>query len=238
MNKSALAPLARRIALEASVRTPLRAWALQRYRYLIDPSELCFLVQCLETLRNVPGDIVEVGVARGATTVFLNRHMDVSGIEKRYHAIDTFSGFVADDVSYETSARGKSSRDDKGNSLSDFKVNSRHWFDKTLEINNIRRVKVHQGDVSELASDFSARVCLAFIDVDLYLPTKRALRKVSSLMQHGYIVVHDCVEDNLFDGSYQAYREFIADCGVEATVVGRRLGVIRFGDAPWPIGLA
>src|SRR5271168_572760 len=46
------------------------------YDYLLEPNELLELMLALRRGESLPGDIIEVGVARGRTTVFLNRFLD------------------------------------------------------------------------------------------------------------------------------------------------------------------
>ena len=74
---------------------------------MFTPAQLAFLVRCLDETEGVPGTIVEIGCATGRTTVFLNKHLDEVHSSRGYVCIDTFSGFTEDDVSFETSQRGK-----------------------------------------------------------------------------------------------------------------------------------
>ena len=54
-----------------------------RYNYNFTPSQLCRLVRLLNETRDVPGIVMEIGCAYGDTTVFLNKHMDYSGVDKK-----------------------------------------------------------------------------------------------------------------------------------------------------------
>ena len=62
------------------------------YPYMFNPHQLVFLTECIKSVANVAGCFVEVGCAHGATTVFLNKFMNVERIKRDYYAIDTFSG--------------------------------------------------------------------------------------------------------------------------------------------------
>ena len=53
------------------------------------------------------GCIVEVGVARGMTSVFLLQHMRHLRDNRTYFCMDTFAGFVQKDVDYEVKFRHK-----------------------------------------------------------------------------------------------------------------------------------
>ena len=87
--------------------SPFRKWFFPRYQYNFTPPQLLFMCQCLEDTSGVAGAVAEIGCAAGHTTIFLNKFMDASNIEKPYFAIDTFSGFVTEDVELEIRDRDK-----------------------------------------------------------------------------------------------------------------------------------
>src|SRR5438045_9739817 len=101
-----ISELATRIAKEVQFRTPLRRYFFHRYTYMFSPAQLAFLCSCLEQAVAVPGGICEIGCAQGASTVFLNRHLDWLEVTRPYTAVDTFGGFTEEDVTKEIE-RGK-----------------------------------------------------------------------------------------------------------------------------------
>ena len=201
--------------------TPFRRWMFYRYLYSFRPDQLCFLLSCITETKAIPGAIVEVGCAQGLTTVFLNKHLQFAGIVKQYVCIDTFGGFVEQDISLEVS-RGKNAQ-----ALRDaLHVNSLRCFRYTLESNGCSHVVCVQTDVKRYSFQEPVSFCLC--DVDLYAPTLNTLRNVWPVLSPGgIVVVDDCRDKGIFDGGYQAYREFTRDVGLEATVVLDKLGVIR-----------
>lgn len=201
----------------------LKYW-LPYHAFLVNTAELCLLCKCIEDTQRAAGSIVEVGCEAGRTTVFLNKHMDAVGDRRQYFAVDTFRGFTERDVAYETEVRSKD-----GEYLREqFGANALILFEKTLEINGVRRVRALAGDIAEVSLDFAEAVSFCFIDVDLYLPVKAALERIFPKMSPGGIIaVHDCHlnPENPFDGAYQAYREFARAHGL-AEDVRHRLGLI------------
>lgn len=194
-----------------------------RYEYMFSPEELCFLCSCITKTRNLPGPILEVGCAMGNTTVFLNKHMDYSKIEKQYICIDTFSGFTQTDIKHEIS-RGK----DLTILNTEFKMNSQKWFDRTMQINGISRVKSFQADIGQFEFKETKDISFCLIDVDLYIPVKLALEKTYKLMDNGgIIVVDDCWQNQIYDGAYQAYIEFVSTHNLPKKIVLGTLGVIE-----------
>jgi O-methyltransferase len=215
------------LAKRALFWSPLRSLVLYKYRYAFTPAQLARLTALLGEAVAVPGDCLEVGCYRGYTTVFLNRHLDDIAPAKRYHAVDTFGGFVAGDVEHERSARGKDSRED-ARAFAKFTINSQAWFDATLRRNAVTRVTSHAAAVQDFAFPEQARYCFALIDVDLYLPTKVGLERIwPRLSPGGVVVVDDCQENHVYDGSRQALEEFAAAQGVAFEVVEKKLGVLR-----------
>ncbi len=66
------------------------------------------------------------------------------------------------------------------------------------------------------------------LDIDVYAPTLAILEQVYPLLvDGGGIVVDDCLADRAWDGSLQAYEEFIAAHGLPFERVGAKGGVIR-----------
>jgi len=215
--------LAVKIFKSLSFYSPLKRYVFYRYPYNFSPPQLIFLCDCIEQTKELKGSILEIGCESGNTTVFLNKHMDFLGIEKNYLCIDTFSGFTKNDINYEVMNRGK--EEDK---LDGFRVNHKKWFDETIKSNGINRVKSFQADVSEFDFKETKLISFCLIDVDLYIPIKAALDKVYPLMaKGGIIVVDDCKQNNLFDGAYKAYIEFIETHQLPKKIILDKLGIIE-----------
>lgn len=194
------------------------------YDYNFTPPQLCFLCQCLEDTRSVTGAIAEIGCAGGSTTVFLNKYMDARQIEKEYLALDTFSGFQREDIAFEITRRGKSAE-----MFRSFQVNKKKWFDGTMQQNHISRVRSIEADVNEFDLRTLGPLSLALLDVDLYRPMKKSLKELFEVLSPGgIIVVDDCTsKDTRWDGSDQAYKEFMNESKLPIQIVHDKLGVIK-----------
>ena len=69
---------------------------------------------------------------------------------------------------------------------------------------------------------------LVFIDVDLYLPTKKTLNKVfNHVIKGGYILVDDVQDNKNYDGAYQAYMEFCSEKNIKPIIIGNKCGLIK-----------
>lgn len=210
---------------EALFQTRLRSAWFPRYDYMFSPAQLAFMTDALSRVAPVGGgSIVEIGCAAGATTIYLNRHLDEVAPQADYLCIDTFAGFTADDVATEVGSRGKAA------SLFDgFAVNDKRWFDRTLRDAGVTRVRSVQGDINHVdVRSLAPKISFCLVDVDLYRPMLAGLDKVLPLMTSpGIIVVDDCLDAHKFDGAYQAYHEVCQRLGIAPRIVHGKLGVIE-----------
>lgn len=213
-----------RLAKELLYRTPLkkRIFHFYQHTYMYEPDQLLFLCQCIEQVKDVPGAFMEIGCAKGHTTVFLNRFMDRLGMERKYFAIDTFSGFTESDIRYETKQRNKSHH------YGDFRVNDKKWFDHTMKMNAIGRVESWKGDAKNFDFSQAGPIAFCLLDVDLYEPTRDILPRVyERLAPGGIIVIDDCKVDSKWDGALYAYQEFVSKRGLQENILCDKLGFIK-----------
>jgi len=219
-------PGIRRLIKELLSHAPvsIRQYFFPGYEYQMRPPQLCFLCECVEQTRSVPGAIVEVGCAFGTTTLFLAQYMDAQNIEKDYYALDTFSGFVPEDIEHEVIERGKR----RSEYTKRYVANKQAWFDDSMRIHGVRRVHSIKADVNRF--DFLALEPIAFclLDVDLYRPIRSSLPALyAALSPGGRLVVDDCDPANVrWDGADQAYKDFCKEIGRAPLVVLGKLGII------------
>jgi len=193
------------------------------YNYMFSPTQLIFFTKCLTECNKVPGCFAEVGCAYGWTTAFLKKFMDENQIEKNYYAIDTFGGFLPDHSRYEVEQRNK---DPVIQNI--FSLNKLQWFEHSLIISKITGIRPIQADATKFNFDTIGPIAFALLDLDLYLPTLDVLPKLySNLSPGGMILVDDCLENNLWDGSFAAYSKFVAEADLEVNIVLRKIGIIR-----------
>jgi O-methyltransferase len=213
-----------RMLKEVQFQTPLRRYFFPRYGFNFTPPQLCYLCRCLEETRRCEGSIAEIGCSIGSTTVFLNKYMDATGLEKTYFALDTFSGFVAADIEHEVAVRGKAA-----DMFTGFRVNKKKWFDATMNSNYISRVKSIETDVNMYDLSLLGQLAFALIDIDLYRPIRKVLPQMyNQLSPGGVIIVDDCdLQISRFDGAGHAYKEFAALIGQPVRIVHRKLGVLK-----------
>jgi SAM-dependent methyltransferase len=222
--KQGIKVLIKKISKQILFYSPFRNKIFPSYRYNFSPQQLCFLCECLRKTKQVAGNVAEIGCDTGRTTVFLNYYLTNENIDKKYFAIDTFSGFVAEDIKYEVTNRSK-----KRILYDAFRVNKKKWFDATIRQNNIARVKSMEADVNEFDLRTLGPLAFVLLDVDLYRPMRKALPELyEALSPGGIIVVDDCTPDDFYwDGSHQAYLEFMSELNQAPHIVCEKLGVVQ-----------
>ena len=193
-----------------------------QYPYNVEPIELATIIIELERLKDTKGNIAEIGVARGLTTRFICQHLTSEKIDNNviYYAIDTFESFTKDDLKYEIEHRGKNLVDLKGFEYNNYDV----WCGNFEEYSFLKAIK---SDCSLVNYDEIGPLKLTFLDVDLYIPTKKTLSKVFKATVGGGVILIDNVEDNsTYDGAYQAYIEFCSEMNLPVTMIGNKCGII------------
>jgi hypothetical protein len=193
-----------------------------RYSYNVEPIQLVTFINEIDRLQDMPGSILEIGVARGMTTRFVAEHLSSKGIsDQKVYAIDTFASFVKEDFDYEVKSRGKSGTALAGFGYNDYDVWARNFRDYPFVI----PVK---SDCSTFDYSKVSPIKIAFLDVDLYLPTKKTLPIIyDALCPGGTILVDDVKDNSTYDGAYYAYMEFCKTRAIDPEVVGSKCGIIR-----------
>ena len=128
--------------------------------------------------------------------------------------------FTDSDLEYEVSNRKKDLAQLKGFQYNDFNVWKSHFRDFSF-------LKAVKSDCGKLDYEEFKPIKLTFLDVDLYLPTLKALNKIyNCTCEGGVILVDDCINNIIYDGAFQAYMEFCAEKGIEPCIIGNKCGII------------
>ena len=192
------------------------------YPYMVEPIQLAQIIIELERLKKIKGNILEIGVFRGMTTRFICEYLNnTKNHNSKFYAIDTFSSFTETDIDYETKYRGK-----KFSEIDSFNINDFDTWKKNFQIYPF--VFPIKSDCSKVDYKKLTPIKLVFLDVDLYLTTKKTLPKIYKLLVPGGIILVDDVKNNtIWDGAYQAYMEFCQEINIKPELIGNNCGIIR-----------
>lgn len=186
-----------------------------RYPYNICPMHLSSMVLDLDASKSYKGGILEIGVARGMTTMFLNEYLSNIGSVDPYYALDTFTSFDNDDINYEVKTWKKRKIDLIGFQYITYNA----WIKNFKNYLNVKPIKC---DCKNFDYKILGKLKLCFIDVDLYLPTLFALRGVyDQLIPGGVIYVDDVIIGKEYDGAGKALFQFC----VEKKITFEKIGI-------------
>ncbi len=211
------------IAKYVVYRTPiLRALMAPSYDYKVSPGQLAAIIDLIDDTREVGGVVVEIGVAKGQTSTFILEHMRTTGDDRKVVFVDTFNGFTEDSVRYETERRGKTI------TLYDsFRYGHDELFRRNLAAQGYVDFEIVKGDASLVDWSVFGGIGAVLLDIDLYKPTIEVLKNLwAYIVPGGGIVVDDCLADTQWDGSLQAYEEFIKLHDFPFRRVGNKGGLI------------
>ncbi|KXI27923.1 TylF/MycF/NovP-related O-methyltransferase [Paraglaciecola hydrolytica] len=174
-------------------------------------------------VKDIPGNIIECGVAGGN---FLMAMAHFSSIFEPHHytrkivGFDTFEGFT------------EPSTEDKSSSAAHMKAGGLHYdsfdmlqsaiemFDGNRMIGNIPKVLLKKGDISETFPKYleehpASTIGLLHLDLDLYKPTKDAIKLAWDRMAKGSILIFDELNHDDYPGETIAIREVLGLENVE-----------------------
>lgn len=193
------------------------------YPYKLNPGELSAMVELIDGTRGTGASVAEIGVAKGDTSVFLLEHLRTSRDERPLLLFDTFGGFTPDSVAVEVGERAKVEGE-----YGVFRYSDEGRFRRNLQRAGYENFRVVKGDASKFDWSAIAPIGAVLLDIDLYQPTITTLDGIwPHLAASGGIVVDDCLPDTPWDGSLQAYEEFIAAHGLPFERVGEKGALIR-----------
>ena len=129
----------------------------------------------------VKGDVIELGIHRGNTSLLIKKILDIFKIKKNLYLLDHFKGLIH-----------YNKKDTKlSEKLKDKYVGKRKQIEQFIKFFNFKNIKIIDKDATTLKLSFfhKKKFSLAYFDMDLYLPTLRALEAIDkSISVGGYIV--------------------------------------------------
>jgi O-methyltransferase len=172
------------------------------------PGEQTHLRNVLKQVKDIPGDLIEVGVYQGGSAIIIREEIP----DKDLYLFDTFEGF-ADQLDKSDPTR--------------YKIG-----DCSAEIGYVEKLMKDQKNVTIVKGVFpdtagivkNKKFAFAHIDVDIYNATKESLEFIYPRMSKGGIIlIHDYPAH---DGVKKAVDEFMVDKDDEQTIlvdIGRQL---------------
>ena len=169
------------------------------------------LYEIFKLILPVKGSIVECGVFKGFGTMSwakLSAMLEPENLTRRIYAFDTFAGFPTPSEK----DRNRVAVVPKGGLLADSHDELQALiseYDRDRFLGHIDKVHLIKGDVVETVPEFLEEnphviVSLLFLDMDLYEPTRTALRHFVPRMPKGAVVAFDELDNPMWPGETQA----------------------------------
>jgi len=131
----------------------------------------------------VKGDIIELGIHRGNTSLLIKKILDIFKIKKNLYLLDHFKGLIH-----------YNKKDTKlSEKMKDKYIGNRGQIETFINFFNFKNIKIINKDATTLKPNFfhKKKFSLAYFDMDLYLPTLRALEAIDQNMSVGAYIVFD-----------------------------------------------
>lgn len=188
-----------------------------------------------QQVMDLPGDIVELGVYRGASLMSWANFMEIRNMGDRHRKVvgfDNFTGFGAmDEKDGKEDARvGKVEGGFASGTFEEQLRDAISIFDEDRFIPYKPRIHLVKGDIEKTVPEYvkenpGMRIALLHFDADLYRPTLTALEHLWPLVVPGGIVAFDEYAIPPWEGESRAVDEFFA---------GRKIRLRRFDWASNP----
>jgi hypothetical protein len=156
--------------------------------------------------------VVEIGVASGGTTALACRFLSRIACQKTYYCVDTFGGFVKEQLDTDHKL-GLTKEHDKfftDNSLAKVRNSLQQWgVEKNIEF--------IEADICEVdPATFPDNISVCLLDVDLRDPIYSGLKLLyNRLADGGIILVDDCKDGTSWVGANVGYHDFVTELGLE-----------------------
>lgn len=145
--------------------------------------QMRYILDNLYSVRDIPGDVVELGCNVGTTALYIRRLLNILNNGKVSHVYDSFEG-LPDAIEHD----GNPPRLSRGNLSKEQSAFEQTFIDAQLEC-----PVIHKGWFSEIPdSEYPDKICFAFFDGDFYSSIMDSFFKVYHKMAPGgIIIVHD-----------------------------------------------
>jgi len=162
-----------------------------------------------QKIRNVPGHIVELGVARGRNSILFANFIEMHGEQylRKYYGFDTFGGYTDEDLQRDTH------------------LSRSHWADlsgdwvreRIKRAGYARTCTLVEGDLMQTLPDFlkqnpKFKAALVYVDCNAYRPSLFAMRTLKDYVAPGGII---CIDELMQGGETEALIEFCRESGLE-----------------------
>jgi hypothetical protein len=190
---------------------PTRLASMARYARRAQVTRFAALYELFKLALPVKGSVVECGVFRGAsfmTFAQLSAALEPTNLTRRLYGFDSFGGFPSVSANDRPRQTGAAEGDLAADSYAEL---SRllEIYDTDRFLGHLPKARLIRGDVTETIPAFVAEnphlvVSLLFLDLDLYEPTRVAIKNLVPRMPKGAVLAFDELDNPLWPGETSA----------------------------------
>lgn len=177
-----------------------------------------------KNILNIPGSVVELGVFAGQslfTWAKLSSILEPYNYTRKIIGFDTFKGFK-NISSKDKSKKSSINLRKKGFAYENIKniYEGIKVYDQNRFMSHINKIEIIKGDMQKTVLKFLKEnphliVSLLHIDLDLYEPTKFALKHFYPLMPKGSVIILDQINQEPYPGETIAIKEIFKICDLK-----------------------
>jgi hypothetical protein len=156
---------------------------------LVDPFRIGRLLDCLEEVKNIEGDILEFGSYKGGTGILMGLFLKEYHIQKHIHLFDSFAGLPEPDKNFDRGYK-------EGMFVSDYDILAKKIED--LGLQDI--ITLHKGWFKDTLPGFfknnpQLKAAMLHVDCDLYTSTMDCFPDAFPVLSENGVVVLDDFND-------------------------------------------
>lgn len=177
-------------------------WEDQKYLEKSEFKYILWLYEVYKMIDNVPGHIVELGVAYGRNTIIFSHLMQMHGHDdvRKYIGFDTFDGYTEDSLQIDKHLSASSW---KGISIGDVK----HRINIAGNFKNYTLIK---GDLNSTLAEYlksnpNFRAALLYVDCNAFQPAFNGMQLLKDFMSPGGVI---CIDEKMQGGETRALIQF------------------------------
>lgn len=189
-----------------------------------DLPQLLAYYDLLKKVQHLPGSIAEVGVFIGNGLFTWTKLLETffpGNRGKKVFGFDNFNGYEQKVTEFDEKAI-----DYINSFVGDFKIDY-EFVEKLQTLHNldslipgVERVKIYNGNFDQTFQEFKnenygVRIKLLVVDVNLYIPTKKALESFYDLLVPGGVIVFRGYGVKPWEGESKAVDEFMKEKGIK-----------------------
>lgn len=168
------------------------------------------IIDLLNSVKNVDGDIAECGVFRGSSITSIAYYVKSNNISKQVYGFDSFEGFSQEELKKENSIHNS---DEISREAQLFQNNSINLVNEKLKLVNVsNHVILVKGFFIETLPMYSShKFSFVHLDCDLYEPYRHCLEFFYFRISSGGIILFDEYNDAVYKDCNKAVDEFLSD---------------------------